>query len=81
MKFYNVIVNNRHVDLDVYLFSDKNIAVEKAKELAKEYCRHEEDYKESIWGVPQQGMLGYINYSCESDCVYIYEVILDVLIQ
>jgi len=67
---YIVVIEDRHVDVEVLIFNDKDKAIAKGRELAKEYCRHQEDYEEEdlpVW-------LFYARYSCEDDCVSVREV-------
>lgn len=69
MKVYVLIIDDRHADTDTEVFADKDKAIERARALAKEYCRHEEDYEEkqiADW-------IFHVEYSCESDSVTVHE--------
>jgi len=66
---YVVLINDRHADLEVELFTQPNVAIARARTLAKEYCRREEDYEEfriANW-------LFYAKYSVEGDWVRVIE--------
>lgn len=76
MEIYIVVVEDRHTDVEVHPFTDKEKAISKAKRVAKEYCRHEEDYKEHDYG-KDVGWLFYAQYSCESDNVRVVTTTLD----
>jgi len=64
-----VIIEDRHSDVDVEIWTEREAAIARARELAKEYCRHPEDYKEeqiADW-------LFYAKYSCEDDSCRVVE--------
>lgn len=65
MDIYVIIINDRHTDIEAMTYADKEEAINKARELAKKYCRHPEDYKEHSY----DGYLFFVSYSCESDYV------------
>ncbi|MCK5021479.1 MAG: hypothetical protein KAS32_30990 [Candidatus Peribacteraceae bacterium] len=46
MKIYIIVTEDRHTDVEVKPYRDKDAAVEEAKRMAKEYCRFTEDYEE-----------------------------------
>jgi hypothetical protein len=73
MKVFVVIVEDRHYDVRVHLFSDRDAAVAWAKEKAKDYCNHIEDYEERE--VP--GYEVVIGYSCEGDNIAVIGKELD----
>lgn len=69
MKVYILIINDRHSDIDVEVFSDKEKSITQAKALAKKYCRHEDDYEErkvADW-------IFYAQYSCEGNSITVLE--------
>lgn len=66
---YLVVIEDRHCDVDVEPFEDKEKAISRAKFLAKKYCRYDEDFEENQY----DGYLYYANYSCESDSVSVIE--------
>ena len=70
---YIVIIEDRHTDVKVKPFYDKERAINHARELAKGYCDYEEDYEEHDYG-KDDGWLFYAQYSCESDSVRVVEV-------
>ena len=64
-----VVIEDRHADVDVEIWNDKEAAINRGRELAKKYCRHEDDYEEeqiSDW-------LFYARYSCEDDSCRVIE--------
>lgn len=68
MDIYIVILEDRHIDSQVYPFIDPDEAVKFARNLAKENCRFQEDYEEHDYG-KDDGWLFFANTSCESDSV------------
>lgn len=66
MKIYIVVCDDRHSDLDLQAFTDKDKAISEARKMAKEYS-NEGDYEEHDY----DGFLFYANYSCEGDKVYV----------
>ena len=70
MNVYVVIIEDRHADVDAEVFEDDNIAVKRAKALAKDYCRFPEDYEERLNdAMIKDGWLFHAQYSCEGDHV------------
>ena len=65
---YIVIVEDRHIDVEAYPFTDKEKAISEAKRIAKENNNSIEDYEEHDYG-RDFGELFFANYSCEGDCV------------
>lgn len=76
MEIYIVIIEDRHTDTAVYPFTDKEKAVNEARRIAKQYCRHEDDYEEHDYG-RNDGWLFYAQYSCESDNVRVVTATVD----
>jgi len=76
MEIYIVVVEDRHTDIEVHPFTDKNKAISEAKRVAKEYCRNEEYYEEQDLG-EDVGFLFYAQYSCESDNVRVVTTTLN----
>lgn len=64
-EIYIVIVEDRHTDVEVIPFASKDAAILVARSLAKQYCRHEEDYEEC----DIKGYLFNAVYSCEGDSI------------
>jgi hypothetical protein len=64
-----VILEDRHIDVEVELYNEKEKAYERAMSLAKENCRHPEDLELG----KVEGWLLYIRYSCEGDSVRVLE--------
>lgn len=79
MEVYVVIIKDRHSDTEVQVFSDPDIAVNKARELAKEYCRHLEDFEESKLNnyMTQDGWLYHAVYSCEGDNIRVVKRVVN----
>lgn len=68
-KLFVVLIQDRHADVDAEVWADKEKAIARARELAKEYCRFPEDYEErqvADW-------VFYAVYSCESDSITVLE--------
>ena len=65
MDVYVVILEDRHLDVDVELFTSRDKAIERAKVLVIEYNRHPEDIKDVII----DGWEYCCQYSCEGDFV------------
>lgn len=70
MKIYNVIIEDRHSDVEVESYGNKIQAIARAKYLANKYCTHREDYKEHDY---VKEWLFFVEYSCESDSVRVVE--------
>ena len=71
-EVYAVIIQDHHTDVDVEVWADQDAAITRGKALAKEYCRHTEDYEETA--IP--GWLVHATYSCESDSVRVEKVVV-----
>lgn len=70
MKIYVVIVQDRHSDIEIKLFANKEQAIDKARQLAHEYCSHKEDYEEDL---ECRGWVFFVRYSCEGDNIRVIE--------
>lgn len=74
MKIYIVIIEDRHSDTDAKPFLNAATAIAYAEEKAREYCRHEDDYEESLNdAMKEDGWLWHATYSCEGDSVRVVE--------
>lgn len=73
MKVYVAIVEDRHAETEAYVFSTPEKAIEFARKTAKESCFDMSDYEE----IETKGWLFHVQYSCESDRVYVTERTLD----
>ena len=60
-----VMIKDRHCDTIAEVWTDREAAIARAKAIAKEYCRDQNDYAEETI----QGNEFYVGYSCESDSV------------
>ena len=67
---FAVIVEDRHCDVQVEVWDDEAAAVDRAKAIAREYCRDDEDYAERRIA----GWVFYARYSCEDDSVRVVRV-------
>ena len=78
-KLYVVINEDRHCVVDVKLYSDKKYAIEVARKLAKDFCRHDDDYEEVDLNPSMiaDGWLFYAIYSCEGDSVKVVKRVID----
>jgi hypothetical protein len=65
---YIVIIEDRHIDVAAYPFSERDMAISEARRIAKESCDYEEDYEEQEYPDDPTWELS-ITYSCEGDCV------------
>jgi len=77
---YVVMINDRHADPDVLVFSTKELAIEAAKNAVTECARHEEDIQwdyELNPSMIRHGWIFYVPYSCEGDSVRVMERELD----
>lgn len=63
MNVYAVLLEDRHTDVHVEVFADRDEAIERARTLAKENARFPDDYKEETI----EGWEFYCRYSCEDD--------------
>jgi hypothetical protein len=67
---YVVIIEDRHSDVEVELYSDEIKAVERAKEICQEYSNGPEDINEYLTDdMKEEGWIYNATYSCESDGV------------
>ena len=70
MKIYNVVVDDRHADLEVIPFVDKSEAILYALKCAKFGSEHNGDY----WEVLNSGVAcWWVQYSCEGSSVKVLE--------
>ena len=68
-KIFIAIWKDRHSDTTAHPFTDKKRAIEWSRNKAKESCRHGEGYNE----YEVDGWEFHVEYSCESDCIYVVE--------
>lgn len=73
MKVFTIVVTDGHSDSSVYTKKLKEIAIARAKELANEYCRFDDDYEEKELTDWDNGAIFRVEYSCEGDNVTVYE--------
>ena len=64
-----VLIEDRHVDINVELFEELDDAISYAKETANEYYQNKEDYRE----IEIKPWLFYVKFSCEGDNIHIIE--------
>ena len=69
MNIYIVVLQDRHIDVGVYPFTDLSEAIKKAKDLAVGSCNNPDDYKEEVI----DGWEFFAVYSCEGDFVSVRE--------
>lgn len=60
-----VVIEDRRCDTIAEVWTDREAAIARAKAIAKDCCRHQDDYAEEAIG----GWEFYARYSCESDSV------------
>jgi hypothetical protein len=68
-RVFVVLIEDRHADVDVEVYTDRDKAIARGRELAKEYCRYEDDYEENT----NPAWLFNATYSCEGDNITVYE--------
>lgn len=73
MEIYNVIIEDRHYNVEVLSFRNRDAAIEIAKDIAKERNTYPEDLKEEVI----ESYEYYVEYSCENDCVSVVKTILE----
>ena len=69
MKVYVLLINDRHADPEIQVFTTPEAAIAAAKAAVTEYARHSEDIEEkqiADW-------LYFATYSCENDYVRVTE--------
>jgi hypothetical protein len=66
---FAVIVEDRHCDVQVEVWDDEAAAVDRAKAIAREYCRYDDYAEEQI-----ADWVFYARYSCEDDSVRVVRV-------
>jgi hypothetical protein len=71
MIVYCIIIDDRHIDIDVEVWVDGLRAIERAKEIIKELCHFPEDIKEEELtnDMVKDGWVYNCKYSCEGDGV------------
>lgn len=70
MKVYVVVVQDRHIDIEIAVFADKLDAIEAANNIGME---NSEKYPEDREITCPDWCVYYFKYSCENDCVYVLE--------
>lgn len=78
MKVYVVTTNDRHVDIDVEVFKDKNLALAWAKRIYREYSKGDNKVSEKEYDLPNsEGWLYFGSYSCEGDHIIVCEKVIN----
>jgi hypothetical protein len=70
---YVVIFEDRHVDVEVEAFHDKEKAIAHARKIAKDWCKFEEFYEEHHEKVGSDALF-HATYSSEGDQISVVEV-------
>jgi len=73
LHIYTIVVDDRHSDLEIETFINKDAAIDRAQKLANEYCRFPEDYEEINTEKWNNGVIFRADYSCESDSITVYD--------
>lgn len=63
MNIYTLVLQDRHIDVVIKLFTDADTAINHAKEIAKQYPSYEE--------VPSDCLIFNASLSCEGDRIWI----------
>jgi hypothetical protein len=74
MQIFVVIVEDRHIDVDVEVYSDRAVAIARARAVAEANAVELEDIEEDDNCTPYEY---YADYSTEGDCVRVVAKILD----
>jgi hypothetical protein len=77
VNVYIVLVQDRHADPSMMVYSDELIAIAKAKDLAERWARNDNDKVEEACIDRHRradGLKYYANYSTEGDSVSVWEV-------
>jgi len=78
VNVFIVIIEDRHSDTQVEVFSGEVAAVEHAKAVVKEYGRYPEDISEGLTEpMTRAGWLYHATYSCEGDNVRVERKTID----
>jgi hypothetical protein len=77
MEIYCVILEDKHYDVDVKVFSDHDKAIKYAEELARYYGDDEFDAQPITKSMLNDGYVFYVTYSCEGDSVTVIKRVLD----
>jgi len=73
MEIYNIIIEDRHTDVEVRSFIDRKKAIKTAKKIAKSLNRNIEDLEKKII----KGYEFHMTYSCENDSVSVVKTVLE----
>lgn len=76
-EVFVAILEDRHCDTEVYVFSVEAEAVEFAKEMAEEFSRGDEIDEEMNAEMVKDGWVYRGCYSCEGDSIHVVKRILD----
>lgn len=76
MELYIVIIQDRHTDTVARPFTDPDVAIQHAKEIAQDRSSHVGDYEEHDYG-RDVGWLFFAQYSCEGDHTRVVTAELD----
>lgn len=71
-EIYIVAVEDRHSDIALYPFTNKEKAIEESRRIASNYSQHSGYYEERVYGSTFA-----ITYSCEGDSVSVITAFLD----
>ena len=73
MELFVVLIDDRHADEAIYLFTERQVAIDYARREATSRCSGEEDFKEheiDCWEYSA-------TYSCEGDSIRVERVVVD----
>lgn len=72
---YVAIWADRHTDTDVYLFQEKQTAIDWARKNARDANRFVEDFEEHdlTSGMKADGWVYWVTYTCENDGIRVVE--------
>jgi hypothetical protein len=77
MTVYLVIIEDRHIDVEVEVWADGTKAIQRGKEIALEYAGDPKNVKEYLTpSMIKSGWLYNATYSCEDDCVRVQKTVI-----
>lgn len=74
MIIYNVLIKDRHCDIEVHSFLLKQVAIDFARQNARTFCTFPGEYVETEYNpIKDNGWILLIETSCEGDYVRVSE--------
>jgi hypothetical protein len=73
MRLYVVMIDDRHIDREPYVFDTPEAAIAAARQIAEDHAAHPEPREEETI----EGWLFYLRYGVEGDAVWVVEKTLN----